>query len=305
MVFQLVEYPLAKSLHTKWLQHWYTKQDILILSSGKRGSMYLLHFPEVADFLISMKMQRIQCYPARGVPRKTIRHLLLDQVVPRILGQLGRLVLHGAAVTFADGKSVVFSGESGQGKSTIAAYMHTHGAQLLSDDCLVLEMEGSTVLGVANYHGVRLEVDSAARLFDSNTTSTTVTHYSKKRRIIMDGETTPIASAKRKIDALFFLEKVEKKSQQKNPIAISPIAGVDRMVKIFKQLFVLDSTKNGQRAACFANVSRIAKADFAIYRLRYAPEYSTLPAIMSAVCEILQQERQGEVSNNFPQGVKR
>lgn len=54
--------------------------------------------------------------------------------------QRGLLPLHASCVTFGDG-AVAFAGESGAGKSTIAAILLRHGARLVSDDVTVIDTQ--------------------------------------------------------------------------------------------------------------------------------------------------------------------
>ena len=92
------------------------------ITCGRIDGNYILQFPNLADFIISEHGALVQYLPKPDIPIETIRHLLLDQVIPRVLGQQGRLVIHASAVTLPNRKTIAFLGNSGQGKSTIASY---------------------------------------------------------------------------------------------------------------------------------------------------------------------------------------
>ncbi len=68
-----------------------------------------------------------------------IRQAVTGIVMALILYQRGRLVLHGSAVSIA-GKAVVFLGDSGEGKSSMAAALHAQGHLLLTDDLTVIDL---------------------------------------------------------------------------------------------------------------------------------------------------------------------
>ncbi len=107
-------------------------------SLGKLGKGYLLRYPDLADFHLLPKAKEIRCYPNPNTPLETIRHLLLDQVMPLTLSERGKLVLHASAVVTPEG-AIAFLGETGRGKSTLTASFAQRGFSVLTDDCLLLE----------------------------------------------------------------------------------------------------------------------------------------------------------------------
>ncbi len=59
-----------------------------------------------------------------------------------VLHRRGRLVLHGSAVEVA-GRAVVLLGQKGAGKSTTAAALLARGHRLLTDDLVVIDLDGA------------------------------------------------------------------------------------------------------------------------------------------------------------------
>ena len=92
--------------------------------------------PDAARYKI-VGGQRMIVEPNPGVPERNVRLYLLGSAFGALLHQRGMLPLHANAIEI-DGKAVAFMGESGAGKSTIAAWFHDQGYRILADDVCVL-----------------------------------------------------------------------------------------------------------------------------------------------------------------------
>ncbi len=101
----------------------------------------------VANYLVRAGQEVIIDTPhPKGTP--DIALFLLGSVLGFLCHQRGLLPLHASCVLF-NGRVIALSGSSGTGKSTMAALLMAHGAQLLSDDVTVLDLQaedGPTVL---------------------------------------------------------------------------------------------------------------------------------------------------------------
>jgi hypothetical protein len=167
----------------EWFHRWRVGQRTW-LRFGRCAGGYLLRFPDLSDFVVSPAGDRLDCHPAPRLPASTLRHLLLDQVLPLALTLTGRLVLHASAVHLPGFGSIAFAGESGRGKSTLAAAMVSRGGQLVTDDTLVLDCAGETVMAVPGYPGVRLWPDRLPQ--SARGRGAPVAHYTSKRRHAAD-----------------------------------------------------------------------------------------------------------------------
>ena len=118
-----------------------------------------LEFPERSEFTLTGSGNTIAVGlgPRAGIA--TVRHLLLDQLLPRVLAHRGETVLHASAVRIGT-RAVGFMGKSGSGKSTLAAALAAENCALLSDDGLILELATSAVLALPTYTSLRLWSDS-------------------------------------------------------------------------------------------------------------------------------------------------
>ncbi|MBK9316712.1 MAG: hypothetical protein IPM55_21055 [Acidobacteria bacterium] len=149
----------------------------------KQESAYLLRHFDLADFIINGQGTEIECRMQKALPEETIRHLLLDQVLPRLLSHQGRLMVHASAVLTSKG-IIAFLGDTGWGKSTLAASLVQPGVSLMTDDCLsITEIEG-TLFGIPAYTGLRLLPDSLGRLYPDSPEVMDFAHYSEEEASI-------------------------------------------------------------------------------------------------------------------------
>ena len=99
----------------------------------------ILTIPDMARYLIR-DGREIIVDAASSASERNVRLFLLGSAVGALLHQRGLLPLHANAIDVG-GRVVAFSGHSGAGKSTIAAWFHDRGYRLLSDDVCVIVFE--------------------------------------------------------------------------------------------------------------------------------------------------------------------
>jgi hypothetical protein len=96
----------------------------------------LLAVAKVGRYLIR-EGREILVEPAEGASERNVRLFLLGSAIGALLHQRGLLPLHANAIDIG-GRAVAFSGHSGAGKSTIAAWFHDRGHRILADDVCVI-----------------------------------------------------------------------------------------------------------------------------------------------------------------------
>jgi hypothetical protein len=180
--FRLLAPRLRPLAPQSWLYRWREEDGTSWIRLGRTRDGYLVRFARVADFLLSRDARTIGCRAAPKVTTLTIRHLLLDQVIPMVLGHRGHLAIHASAVVSAGGV-LAFAGKAGWGKSTLCASIERSGRPALADDCVVIEERRGRVLAVPSYPGLRLWPDAARALGRHRRDSQPVADYSDKRRV--------------------------------------------------------------------------------------------------------------------------
>jgi hypothetical protein len=76
----------------------------------------------------------------------------------------------------------VFAGDSGAGKSTIAAQLTAEGGHFLTDDCLVIDQQGGAVVAWASHPSIKLR-DDAMQFLRLGCENEPVAEYTTKRRV--------------------------------------------------------------------------------------------------------------------------
>jgi len=276
----------------EWFHDWLDEVGGVAISGGRMGDSYLLRFPGLVDFVISLTRRSISYIPAAGVPEETVRHLLLDQVVPRMLGQMGHLTLHASAISLPNGAGIAFLGNSGWGKSTLAASYLGTGASLVTDDCLLLNISEAGVFGIANYSGVRLFDDSAVTLFGKPHLTSGVAHYTNKKRISLChfGEAV---KGKVPLAALFVLNDPAQASGENN-VDITPLEDASGLMSIIKQTYFIDVYDKKTYTSQFADLGKIVGLGTKIFGLSYPRQHEWLPRVRQAVKETLGATKPGQ-----------
>ncbi len=265
-----------------WFHDWLDPNGNVSISAGHCGSNYWLRFPGMVDFKINLNQQNITAYKHSSTPDTTVRHMLLDQVIPRILGQQCHLILHAGAVTLGNGKTVAFIGQSGWGKSTLVSSFQQQGAELITDDCLMIEFENGRVTAIPNYYGIRLFDDSINAIYGQQQDSDDVAHYSSKRRLIMTDSSMNEAATSLQLDAIFLLSDPDAVSKS-DEINITAAGGIDAMMALVAQTFVLDVTDKQLMVKQFKHCGRLFDNEVLCFQLDYPRKHSRLDDVRNAI----------------------
>ncbi|RKZ48760.1 MAG: hypothetical protein DRQ48_02915 [Gammaproteobacteria bacterium] len=262
------------------LHEWKDTDGEICMLSAKFEDNYLLRFPGLVDFLICSSGESVFYFPESDIPEETIRHLILDQLIPRILGQRGHLVLHASAVQIIDEKAVVFLGATGWGKSTIASSYYENGAQLITDDCLLIKIIENKVFCVPNYCGLRLYPDSAEAIFKDKMQYEPVAHYTSKERLILH-HVEPEKAEPIPVSAIFLLSDPDIGSV--DTVSIKKIQGAKEIMAIVEQTFLMDIEDKATISKQFTNASVLNEVSPVLYGLSYPRKYEMLAEVRNTV----------------------
>jgi len=245
-----------------WFHHWRIGRQRPWLSFARRADGYLLRFPEVADFLVSADGARIRACPSPALPRDTLCHLLVDQVLPLALSRRGRLLLHASAVDIPGIGALAFAGPTGRGKSTLAAALAAHGGRILADDCLAIESHDGRLEVQPAYPGLRLWPDMSSRRLRRGTSGRLVAHYTRKQRV--NGGALRFQRHPSPLRALFL---VSERSETGPAVKIRRCRASARLMGLIKYTYLLDIEDRIHLARTFERLAAIVTA-VPVLRLR-------------------------------------
>ncbi len=121
-------------------------------------------FVEQVGAILTRAGNEIVVMPDPAVEERVLRLFLLGPGLGLILHQRKLLTLHASAVVVA-GSAVIFLGQSGEGKSTMAAALHARGHALVTDDVVALDLGSTGVPAVLpGFPQMKLWPDTAAAL---------------------------------------------------------------------------------------------------------------------------------------------
>ncbi len=125
---------------------------------------FLLRVAGGSDFYISPNGQVILSASQAlgdGMLNETDRQILLGPVIVLALALRNTWCLHASAVMFQE-TVIAFLGESGQGKSTLAAYLaQSAGWRLVADDILPVRIDVGKVQVLPHFPQLKLAADAA------------------------------------------------------------------------------------------------------------------------------------------------
>ena len=214
----------------------------------------LLSVVKVGRYLIR-DGREIVVDPAPGASERNVRLFLLGSAIGALLHQRGLLPLHANAIDIG-GRAVAFSGHSGAGKSTIAAWFHDRGYSILADDVCVIGFDGAgRAIAYPGIPRLRLwrealeatgrDADAYDRSFDD------IDKYDVPT--LTDSKLEPLP-----LGAIYLLRKVEE--GEKGDAAIDRLTGVDAietlMSNTYRGGYLRTIGRTGEHLAACVRVAR-------------------------------------------------
>jgi len=258
---------------------------VVVFPDGAPGTLfyrtpsgYLLRFSDLADFEISLKDgPMVGCTPAPGAASEAIEHIYLNQVVPMALSSLGALVFHASAVEIA-GEVVAFIGESGRGKSTLAAAFARDGHRFLTDDALVVEAREQAFLVRPTHPFIRLCHDSAGAVMGLESTGYAGPRPVPKTRIYA-GRLISFCQEPQVLRAAYFLGDGAAEN-----IRFRRLGAAETLIGWLKHAFVLDIEDRDLVRDCFSRSGALANG-MTCFELDFPRRYDHIDRVLEAVAQ--------------------
>ncbi|MEP7222664.1 MAG: hypothetical protein ABI673_08365 [Novosphingobium sp.] len=247
---------------------WLSPDGEVAIEFYRQGADYLLRFPDRADFAIGAALT---CTPAPDVPQALITALFNNQIIPMIESRGGALVLHASAIA-VDGHALGFLGQSGRGKSTLAASFARAGMPFLTDDGLVLERHADGYVAKPSLPYIRLWPDSESAVLDISASDDAElkSHVSSSPGVPFQHEAIPLR-------ALYLL-----RDDGADTVRIDRLPPSAALAAFLQHAFVLDVEDRARVRAHFDQMAGLAEAA-ACFTLDYPRRYDDLPAVRQAI----------------------
>ncbi len=255
-----------------------------VMSCHRRANTYLLVFPGIAVFYISPDAGTIEVKVEHSSQESEALRMLLDQVLPRLFFHRGRAVLHASAVVTPEGSAVAFLGDTGRGKSTLAGSFFAAGAQILTDDCLLVEADGVGLEAIPAYSGLRLWSDTVDALGLEIPTNVQSGHIQGKYRLEIQQQEHKKTNAH--LSALFVLGAPDQ-APVDSLIECQRLEGSSTMMALVKSAFLLDPLSADAVQRGFNLLGQIASQNVPIYELNYQRKHELLPLVRAKVTNLI------------------
>lgn len=243
--------------------------------------MIRLGFDDVAGFEIDLRAKTLDIVgKSPDATTDCVEHLLYDHVVPRIVAHEGKLVLHGSAVAI-NGRLAVFIGETGAGKSTLAASLHAAGHALHGDDAVVVQNGSDGFSGQSVYPTLRLYPETATQLLGDGITTRPMARHSSKRRVQIGSEfEQPKGSIP--IGTIFVLSG----GQDSSEVRAAPMSPGAACMALIEQSFALDPDDADHASRRLRMVSELVRAT-PVVSLSNPHDFATIDGLHTVICNTM------------------
>lgn len=269
---------LQKPAPEAWSWKWELPTGETFFLVRRSADGLLLRFPETLDASYRPVEGAVDLRPWPRVGVGTVRHLLLDHVLPRLEACRGHLVLHAAAVG-DDRGAILLAGQGGAGKSTLAASFWAAGYEVLSDDCLLLGPRADGFEVIPSYPGLRLWPDSLAATAPLAQPDQGPQPAGRKARL-------PIVSGRLqrfRLRAMFVLRHAME-SGAGDRLVVNQVRRSRACVELLKHTFMLDPSDHDVLERHFLMAGDVAEA-VPLFELVYPRQFDGLSAVRRAVEE--------------------
>jgi len=268
-----------------WIHRWTAPGRGVWLRIGRGTGGYVFRFRRFADFHWSAPQRVLTCHVRSRTQMSTVRHLLLDQVLPAISSGEHRIGLHASAVVVG-GEAIAFGGRTGLGKSTLAASFAAAGFPALTDDCLIVKEGGERFLAVPTYSSLRLWSDSANALGRDLGRRHRVAAYSQKIRVNGSTSKIPFCGDPAPLQCVYLL----KTRAARRGVLIEPLSERDAFMALVRLAFRLDPYDRVHLASEMDRLARLSRV--VSVRLLHVPRrLENLSLVQEAVLLDLQTIR--------------
>lgn len=239
------------------------------------GQTYL-RWSKRFEFLVSADGRAIAARPLAPGSREAFHVYLLGQALSFALLKQGFDPLHATAVTI-DGAAVAFLGDTGYGKSTLAAAFLQSGHPLLTDDLLVLSSGGDGFVAHPGPARIKLFPEIARKLLGPHARGALVAKTTPKRVIPLPPDRANASAAP--LQAIYVLSTPDTRSTS---VAIRRVSKRQACLALLRNAFNTAVTDPQRLSRQFAFAWNVASR-VPIKRISYPRTIGSLASVRDAI----------------------
>jgi hypothetical protein len=243
-----------------------------------------VRWENIGEFLVSGDGRLITCCPARESPHESFQVYLLGQALSFALVKCGFEPLHATCVV-VEGQAVAFLGDSGFGKSSLAAYFISAGDRLLTDDLLLLQQRPEGFLAYPGPPRIKLLPDMARKYLGGITGGVPMNSATSKLVLPLDRE--KVCESPITLSAIYGLSPPQDMPDTQ-AVGFEPLASRRAFLELSCNTFnyvILDGDRASRQ---IKEIARIVNT-VPVKRLRHPRSLSALPSVRKAIIKDLRE----------------
>jgi hypothetical protein len=245
---------------------WYRREALA------DGSIYL-GIPDVLQAIISADGRTTHCARAADGDPRSFEANVLNFVLTAALTLQGEEPFHATAV-HVDGRTVGFLGDSGVGKSTLAAFLLAHGAELVTDDMLRVVYHAGRPLAHRGPPRLKLFDEQARLLLPAASRDAAFNPMSGKLLV----EAAASREAGVPLSALFWLDE----PPATEAVTVRRVLGMEAIRILLASTLHRDHRPPERIERQLRSIERLAKS-VPLFAVAYPRRHELLPAVADAL----------------------
>jgi hypothetical protein len=242
------------------------------------GADYLV-WSHLFEFLISRDGLRIEGHPLSQAFSDSFPLSLFGSVVSYALLKLGIESLHATAIGTNDG-AIGFVGDSGFGKSTLAASFLQAGWQLLTDDLLALKPRGNSLLVQPGLPKISLRREVADLLLGTSSPDAIVNPH--LRKVVVPLEAARWSRRALPLQALYLLSPPDSLRSNGSDVVLRPLSKREAFIALTTNVFNSFVPDEQRLKLHFAWAGQLA-ASVRVIELSYPRSFGMLPTVREKI----------------------
>ncbi|MGC1676576.1 MAG: hypothetical protein WA740_03495 [Candidatus Binataceae bacterium] len=253
------------------LQDWYRYARLEDRSSYAR-------WEGLGEFLVSSDGRRVHCRKFRGAHSESFQVYLLQRALSFALVKQGLEPLHATAVV-VNGQAIAFLGDSGFGKSTLAACFIAGGHELVTDDLLVLQRSAAGLRAYPGPPRIKLFPAMACRFLGDRAAGVPMNPQTKK--LVLPLSSAQLCSEPIPLRAIYVLQ-APRESRRKQGIRLIVLDPRQAFLELLRNTYNHLHLAPDRLQRHFAQVSSIANT-VRFVKLCHSRVAGNLPAVRDAI----------------------